>query len=209
MKSLFSLFLLVLAGLVFFYVGMPIVQGSDSGLVNQYFLTGKVEDKSGQGMGINQLKAEVVKLNNGLEITKKLSEISVNLAEKVNSISPEQQQSLDRFLPDGVDNVQLVLDVNSIATKSGMKIKNIKINNENSEQKTDVTVPVASSTEPQVNKLKMDFTVEGSYNTFLGFLDNLSKSLRLLDVQSIKFKASDKGDDFYKYEMAIQTYWLK
>ncbi|MFA6416330.1 MAG: type 4a pilus biogenesis protein PilO [Candidatus Paceibacterota bacterium] len=208
MKSLFSIFLLALSALIFFYVGMPLINGSESALLQQYVLTGRESDKSGQGLGIKGLQAEANRLNSALEITKQLSEIDAELKMRVNSIDQTQLQNLDRFLPDSLDNVQLVLDVNSIAVSSGMKIKNIKI--DDSEQKsTDVTLPIASSTEPQVSKLKMSFTVEGSYETFLGFLDNLSKSLRLLDVLSIKFSADDKGANFYKYDVTIQTYWLK
>jgi len=208
MKSLFSIFLLALSALIFFYVGMPLISGSSSPLLQKYILTGRASDQAGQGLGIKELQAEADRLNAGLEITAKLIEIDKELKTKIESIDQTQLQNLDRFLPDSVDNVQLVLDVNSIAVSSGMKIKGIKI--DDTEQKTtDVTVPMASSTEPKVAKLQMSFTVEGSYETFLGFLDNLSKSLRLLDVLSVKFTTGDKGANFYKYDVTIQTYWLK
>lgn len=208
MRSLFSIFLIALSALIFFYVGMPLVNGSDSALLQKYVLTGRESDQAGQGLGIKELQAEADRLNAGLEITAELMKLNKELEDKIKSIDQNQLQNLDRFLPDSVDNVQLVLDVNSIAVSSGMKIGGIKI--DDTEQKsTDVTIPVASSTEPKVAKLQMTFTVEGSYQTFLGFLDNLSRSLRLLDVLSIKFKADEKGANFYKYEVTIQTYWLK
>lgn len=208
MKSLFSIFLITLSALIFFYIGMPLVNGSDSALLQQYILTGRESDKAGQGMGIKELQAEADRLNSGLEITRKLSEIKTELEKRINSIDKAQLQNLDRFLPDSVDNIQLVLDVNSIAVSSGMRIGGIKIN-DTEEKSTDVTVPMGSSTEPKVSKLQMSFTVEGSYETFLSFLDNLSHSLRLLDVMSVKFTTDEKGANFYKYDVTIQTYWLK
>ncbi|KKS77547.1 MAG: hypothetical protein UV64_C0006G0002 [Parcubacteria group bacterium GW2011_GWC1_43_11b] len=212
MKFFLSIFLLALAGLAFFYVGMPIINGAGPDFSQKYFLAGyDVKRDSGQGQGIKDLLAKKKSLVAGLETTRELNEIKEKLQARINTISRDQQARLDRFLPDSIDNVQLVLDVNSIARQSGMRIKGIKIDSAKTEDKNAPT-PVAGqnvSNEPQVSTLNMSFSVEGSYESFLGFLDNLSKSLRLIDVKTIRFQAPTDGKNFYKYDVSIQTYWLK
>jgi Tfp pilus assembly protein PilO len=202
MRSLFPAFIVTLAAIIFFGVAMPIINGSDNTYIQKYLLHGS--DK-----GIKTLMTERDRLQAGLATTAELQKISTELQDRVNKISNDDLARLDRYLPDSIDNVQLILDVNSIARSSGMQIKNIKIT-------TDAVVSPDTSTaatttgaiEPQISTLRMSFAVSGPYESLLSFLDNLSQSLRVLDVETLDFQATpDKN--FYQYNVTIKTYWLK
>ena len=57
------------------------------------------------------------------------------------------------------------------------------------------------------DSLILSFSVTGSYDTFRAFVESLEQSLRLVDIQSISFSATDTG--VYDYSIAVKTYWLK
>ena len=59
------------------------------------------------------------------------------------------------------------------------------------------------------NTLLFAFSVQGNYDTLKRFTRDLEQSLRLVDIQQISFRIDNQEDDFYTYEIVIQTYWLK
>ncbi len=207
MRFLFPIFIIILAGLIFFGLAMPIYYGSDNTYLKQYLL-------HGSGKGVTTLMAERASLQEGVATAIELQKISKDLEQRINQIKDSDLVRLDRYLPDSIDNVQLILDVNSIALQSGMQIKNTKI-------ELPPAVPGSSAgaalvdkdatsggLDHQISTLHMSFSTAGSYGSFLNFLDNLSHSLRLLDVEEISFQ-SVPGKDFYQYNVKVKTYWLK
>lgn len=206
MRFLFPVFIIILAGLIFFGLTMPIYYGSENTYLKQYLL-------HGSGKGIATLSIEKAALQDGIATAMELQKISQDLEQRINNIKDSDLTRLDRYLPDNIDNVQLILDVNSIALQSGMQIKNIKINLDQPNATAAPTSQVGTATSSvslnhQISTLHMSFSTAGSYNSFLTFLNNLSHSLRLLDVEEISFQ-SVPGKDFYQYNLKIKTYWLK
>ena len=103
---------------------------------------------------------------------------------------------------DAVENVGLIIDINNIAAKYGMSIKNTRINGASSDK--------SNSTGPNSNKygsITMSFVVSTTYENFLAFLSDLEASLRLVDVTSLSFSSAQQGR--YDYNITLQTYWLK
>ncbi len=144
------------------------------------------------------------------------------LVAKYQSFPAADIARLSRLVPETVDTVRLVMDVNNIAVKQGLLIKNIKIS-ELAKQNSSVptALPPAASLTPEVariggadqgfNSVELNFSVTGSYERFVAFLQDLEKSLRILDVTTIKFAtASDsaKGDN-YDFSLSLKAYWLK
>ena len=116
-----------------------------------------------------------------------------------NQIDKTKTDRLAKFLPDSIDNVKLIIDINQIASDNGMTIRNISIKgNDSSAIGPDSrTYGVAT----------LGFSVSGPYQTFRRFLTALETSLRLVDVTSLSFTAGDK--DQFDYNMEIKSYWLK
>ncbi len=116
-----------------------------------------------------------------------------------NQIDDTKKAQLNTLLPDSIDNVRLIIDINKIASNFGMTIRNISIKN------ADTSALGPDSRLYGVATL--GFSVSGPYSTFKSFLNALETSLRLIDVTALSFSAGDK--DQYEYNMEIKSYWLK
>ena len=117
MIFIFPIILIVIAGAIFFVFTDPIL--------NQLLV---VDPQSGTLKGgVFPLLSERSDLNTALSNSEKLRTASQSLVDKYNALSETERTGVDKLLPDRIDNVQLVIDVNSIADKYGMTIKNIKI----------------------------------------------------------------------------------
>lgn len=116
-----------------------------------------------------------------------------------NQIDPAKKDMLQKFLPDSIDNVKLIIDINQIASDNGMTIRNISI-------KGNDTSAIGPDSRPY-GVATLGFSVSGPYQTFKRFLAALETSLRLVDVTALSFTAGDK--DQYEYNLEIKAYWLK
>lgn len=170
--------------------------------------------------GVKVLRAEAAKLDRAMETAQELKEKVTALTADFNNFSEEDRTRLDKLLPDHVDNIQLIIDINNIAARNGMLIKNIKIKtageakpNDRSTAQAPTPVPVGGAAvlpPGSVNSLDsvtLSFSVTSSYNAYQKFLIDLSKSLRLTDISTTSFESNDKN--VYTYNVEIKTYWLR
>lgn len=163
---------------------------------------------------IDMLKVEKAKLNQALDNAKELRQVQDSLLATFRNIDPNDLEKLNKFLPDSIDNVRLIIDVDNIANRSGMSIKGIKI--KTAEGKAENTViDAADSGVGGTQAMTLGFSVTGPYTNFQSFLSDLARSLRLADVEATGFSsgqgqnAEGKPVDLYTYNVEIKTYWLK
>ncbi|MBI4065666.1 hypothetical protein HY412_00530 [Candidatus Kaiserbacteria bacterium] len=130
------------------------------------------------------------------------------LASARNDIDPTDLARLSTFLPDSVDNVGLILDLNALAARSGLSLSNIDVvkNEAGSSARTSIGALPAAGTSP-VGSIDLSLSAVGTYAAFRAFLDGVEKSARLLDVTDIVVKGSDNG--LYSYKMTLRLYWLR
>ena len=171
---------------------------------------------------INIQKQKSVSLNQALDNAKTLREERDKLTKKFNSISEEDRGKLEKLLPDNVDNIRLILEIEKIAGPYGMLLKEVKYNPTPKKSTTgggagDVA---QGGIDPASNKaygiLDLAFSTQGTYDNFIYFIKDLEKNLRIVDVSSIDFSSNSGPQDskiptesFYKYNFKIKTYWLK
>lgn len=123
--------------------------------------------------------------------------------EQLAQITPQERDRLNRLLPDAIDNVRLIIDVENIARKYGM-IPRVRSFVQDDKSGTGASVSLATRS---YNTVTFAFSVSGSYDTLQRFTRNLEQSLRLVDIKKIEFKTEDS--DYYEYDIEIETYWLK
>src|SRR3989344_5357766 len=87
---------------------------------------------------ISSLKADVASYNIALDNSKMLENERDKLTSKYNVINPDNLIKLKRFLPDNVDNIRLILEIEQIALPYGMILKDVKYNA--AETKTTETI---------------------------------------------------------------------
>ncbi len=150
---------------------------------------------------INELKKEEKLYIDALENSKKLQEMRDKLLDQYNSFSTTDLERLEKMLPSHMDNVRLIRDIDGIANRYGMSLRDARVDSGNSgSDKIDIDTG-------KYRSVIVNFTVTTPYKTFLRFLDDLERSLRIVDVVNIEFSSSEK--DLYEYRVSVKTYWLK
>lgn len=138
-----------------------------------------------------------------LENTTNLFEIQEALLEKYKVITPEDRVRLLKLVPDQVDNVRFIIDIDAVAGKFGMKIGNLQLAGDPAATDSSVIGPDGKT----YGTITLQFDITGSYGAVRAFLADLDSSLRLVDVDTVEFLAGDA--DKNKYTIKVRTYWLK
>lgn len=157
------------------------------------------------------LSSEHSSYQGALKTAKDLRNQRDQLLAKRNTFSTDDVQKLQEMLPDTVDNIRLIIDINNIAARHGLSLKNVQLGDVSSGSSAKSATAVGSSGDP-VGSVELGFTVSAQYDSFRAFLADLEHSLRLINVEKITFKetpdASGKTPDLSDYQLTIRTYWL-
>jgi hypothetical protein len=144
---------------------------------------------------------------------------------KLNKIKSSDKVRIAKLIPDSIDNVRLVIDINDgITSRYGVGIKNIRFENAQEDktgqggaQQSATLINTAKTARRDVpnitenkdyNSVTLNFSIVAPYGTFLKILRDLESSLRIVDVTSISFRSTDTSD-VYQYDVGIKTHWLK
>lgn len=130
------------------------------------------------------------------------------LASVRNDIDTTYLARLSTFLPDSVDNVGLILDLNALAARSGFSLSNIDvISNTGSSAGASMQQALPAAGANPVGSIDLSLSATGTYAALHAFLIGVERSARLLDVRNIVVKGSDTG--VYNYQMSLRLYWLR
>lgn len=165
-------------------------------------------------------EAQAVKATNNQYVTAmnnaaKLIKTRDQVLDSFNKLSEDDRARLSKMVPSSVDNIRLIIDLNSVALRNGFSLKNIKAtaskNSEGEASRSQSGVPNAS-TQSSVISTTLDtvtvtFTTTAPYQRFVAFLQELEASLRILDVKNLKVTSSDNG--LYDFDVELTTYWLR
>ncbi|MBP9714874.1 MAG: hypothetical protein KBD52_00055 [Candidatus Pacebacteria bacterium] len=169
---------------------------------------------------ISTLKGQVLSYDKALDNSKSLDVEREKLTKKYNSIDPNNLAKLEKLLPDNVDNIRLILEVEKLASPYGMVLRDVKYDTikktEEDAQPTEVFQGGDTNTPAQndYGTWDLEFSTEGSYTNFLNFLRDLESNLRIVDISSIQFSSTTGTGtttpvDVYKYGFKVKTYWMK
>ena len=154
---------------------------------------------------IDILRAEQTTLNAGLDNAKKLRQVEQQLLDEYNAFAAEMPV-INQLLPDNVDNVKLIIEINNIAKRYQMAIRNLQLKKASEDEKAEDVVARDRENVERAG-ITLGFSVQGSYLDFQSFLNDLAHNLRLTDVTTTGFAAAEDGK--YNYNVEVQTYWLK
>lgn len=154
---------------------------------------------------IKTLQAQVGAFDQALDTAQSLRKQRDTLLSKRNTFSAEDIQKLERILPDNVDNIRFVIDINNIAARRSLSLRNVSLGTISDSKAQRGALAVGASGDP-VGSAEISFSLTASYDDFLAFLQDLERSLRLVDVEKISFKPLTANQ--YDFSMTIKTYWL-
>ena len=181
MKSILSIVCVVAAGLLFYFYIDPTYSQ------------------------IKDLQKHEAVLNQALDRALQLQQVRDQLLSRYNTFSQDDIARVEKMIPDHVDNVRLILDMDGIASRYGMRVRNVSL--QDAKKNPNVNVAAVGADDALYESLVLSFTVSGQYSTFRQFMSDLEKSLRLVDIESVSFTSNETG--VYDYTVAIRTYWLK
>ena len=154
------------------------------------------------------LKADITDQNQLVEANNKASKLRAvrqTLTSDRKRIAQSDVDKITKMLPDGVENVGLIIDIDNIASKYGMRIRNTKVNDGGSGKPS--TAAVAGPDSKKYGTIALSFSVTSGYENFVAFLKDLEASQRLVDVTALTFASNKEGK--YEFNITLQTYWLK
>ncbi len=157
------------------------------------------------------LNTQEQELDEALLKAEELTQRSNELSAKLTSISPEDLDRLDIFLPKTIDNVKLIVELDILRIGNGLVMKNITVSDVR-EDREDVEVNAFGFAveEENINPYKtadIGLTIEGEYQDILDFMTDVEGSLRLVDIRSINF-TSISETDLFSANLILETYWL-
>lgn len=153
---------------------------------------------------IRELSVEQSRFDDALDRSKELVALRDALLSKYNSIKTDDLNRIGTMLPDSIDTVRLIIDINTLASRYGMSIGNISIG---SPDETQVNGALGPSSD-DFGRLSLSFTVLSTYDRFRALLADLERSLRLVDITSLSFGEPGKNG-LTSYDVTFTTYWLK
>jgi hypothetical protein len=134
------------------------------------------------------------------------------LGSKYNEMNPVDVDRLEKMIPNSIDSIRLIIEVDKIAQRYNMTLDEPMV----SQQKDSMTslqavIAGVSGTSSLYGVGKMSFGVTGSYETYIAFIKDLEKSLRLMDITAVSLSNEKIVGSVitYDFKTEINTYWLK
>ncbi|MDO8492239.1 MAG: hypothetical protein Q7S34_01180 [bacterium] len=166
--------------------------------------------ESETNLGIKKLNSEIQKYDEAINKSEELLQEKKRLVNIRDSIDEKSRLRLEKLLPDSIDNIRLIIDINNIARPYGLVLKNLRLTAFDNKPKgaTDASVrEVAIGGNETIGSVTLGFGVTARYEVFKQFMHDLESSLRLVDVTDLALKNSEK--DFYDFDVTLKTYWLR
>lgn len=143
------------------------------------------------------------------EILANVSEVSTKRTElqtKYKNIPQAELDRISKILPDQVDTVNLARDFDTIASRYGIPIKSFGVTVENTSNIVALDLGTASAG-PSVQNVTIQLAFVATYDNFRRFLRDIESSIRVADINSLTFQATDNG--LMNFNLSLKTYWLK
>ncbi len=182
-----------------------------------FFYTKPAYDKVGV------TRDQIAQYNAALDKAAELQRLKQTLLSRFNAFNPTDLDRLHKLLPDHVDNVRLILDLDNLAGRYGLSLQNVDVSSSDSQvSKNQTAISTIGTSNQKYGSLTLTFGTRATYNNFVQFLGDLESSLRIVDFISLSIASSDTpgvpsiggapkaaSEPLYSYKISLRTYWLK
>ena len=159
---------------------------------------------------LTALQQKITQYNLALDKAAELQRLKQSLLTRYNSFNPVDIEKLHKLLPDHVDNVRLVLDLDTLASKHGLALQNVVVSAASDTDAANSEAIIGPSLE-DFGAITLHFATTGPYDRFVEFLTDLERSLRVVDIVELKMDPTQGtgSETNYRYDITLRTYWLK
>lgn len=210
MKLIIAIVGVVLAGGIFFWYTKPTYDSSQ------------------------EIRASIAQNDAALDKAAELQKLRQTLLSRFNTFNTSDIDRLQKLLPDHVDNVRLILDLDKLAERHGLALQNVDVSSVQKQTvKSQTALGAIGASNQKYDSLTLTFSTVATYSDFVTFLTSLESSLRIVDLVSLTIApaggnaavvrsatnpfptaavtpvSSRSSEPFYTYNMTLRTYWLK
>ena len=146
---------------------------------------------------VKTLSAQNSSYDDALSKAAQLRTLRDQLLQTRASFSDDDVTKLTHVLPDNVDNIRLIIDINNIASRHNLSLTDVQLGD---------TGGGAAGTSALAVGPTGAAVGSANYSDFLAFEEDLEHSLRIVDVDKLSFVSGIGDLNIYKFE--ITTYWL-
>jgi Tfp pilus assembly protein PilO len=159
-------------------------------------------------------QAQIAQYNQALDKATELQQLKQSLLSRYNSFDTTSLDRLQKLLPDHVDNIALILDLDSIASRYGLALQNVDVSRSGGQTPVNQTaIGAIGGSNQTYDSLLLTFSTQGTYDNFQQFMNDLESSLRIVDLSSLQIaqvgSSGSTGQPLYSYAITLRTYWLK
>jgi len=170
--------------------------------------------------GVQETQARITEYDTALDKAAELQKLKQTLLSRYNAFNPTDLDRLQKLLPDHVNNVRLILDLDNLAGTYGLSLQNVDVSNSEAQRaKSQTAIGAIGSSNQKYESLTLTFGTRATYSDFIKFLGDLESALRIVDLVSLSISA-DSGaapsgagaavpEPLYTYNISLRTYWLK
>lgn len=155
---------------------------------------------------IEEIQEETNEYREAVEKATEFNDFLQTLITTRNSFSSYELERLETLIPDDIDEVRALVDLKALAEQNGMLFGNIDVQGTREQQKATSFVPDEASNEVTSADFKtadISFSVIGSYEQMLAFLQNIERSLILMDVVELNFKGTESSLSLYNFTVRL------
>ncbi|OHA16485.1 MAG: hypothetical protein A3C79_02610 [Candidatus Taylorbacteria bacterium RIFCSPHIGHO2_02_FULL_45_28] len=166
---------------------------------------------------VNEVRVVNTQYLSAIDSADRLIKVRDAVLKDYNALSSEDRDRLDKMLPNTVDNIRLIIDLNSVALRHGFSLRDIKAAASNANQGglpasqgfgSEIGDAGASIPTPTLDTVNISFSVMAPYQQFINLLRDLEANLRIMDVTHLSVSAGT-NPNLYDFSVELQTYWLR
>lgn len=153
---------------------------------------------------IKAIRGQISVYNKTIETIRSVKDSVDKLLGEYNSISQENIDNVNKMIPSGSDQMKLVVQIEDMMKSRGLILKSVDA--KESVKASSVKAKEETLATGDVSRLSLSAKAQGSYSAFHSFLVEAERSLRLIDIESIKINAvADK--EVYDFSIEAVSYW--
>ena len=152
---------------------------------------------------IKLLRAEANQYEEALAKSAELQALRDELNISYAAFSKENLDRLSAMIPSNFNVVQLAYDLDSMASVHGLSITNLNLLT----SEIDTEGASEGTNEVTLRAVDLEFQAAGRYEALVRFLQDLERSLRIMDVTSLTFGGNEEGGATYM--VTVRVYALR
>lgn len=155
--------------------------------------------------GIKALSEKSASYDDAFKKSSELRAVRDTLLARRSTFATSDIDKLKHVLPDNVDNIRLIIDINNIAARHSLSLTNVALGDVSQNPAVASVATVGQSASP-VGSVTVGFSLIANYDDYLAFLQDLEHSLRIVDIEKISFIITTANLNTYTFN--VRTYWL-